>query len=249
MKKEVGKTSLTKEALVLGGSSGIGKALSIILANNGYSVGVVARRESLLRDLENSNSNIKSISIDLSDTENALSVLDTYIEERGDLDIVVLSAGTGDINPILDNEIDANMVELNVITFFKLMNAFYSRFSSRGKGHIVAISSIGGLRGSEEALVYNASKAFQINFLEGMCRKAVCEKCGVTITDVRPGLVNTRMAKGEGLFWVMPTEKVASQIFKAIKRKKHLVYVTRRWKIIALLLNIIPRSIYLKMPK
>jgi short-subunit dehydrogenase len=51
------------------------------------------------------------------------------------------------------------------------------------------------------------------------------------------------MAKGEGLFWVAPVQKAAEQIFEAIKEKKQVLYIAKRWKLIALLLRIIPFSI------
>ena len=50
-------------------------------------------------------------------------------------------------------------------------------------------------------------------------RKTAYKNGCVCVTDIRPGLVNTRMAKGGNLFWVMPVEKVVSQIIKAIKQK------------------------------
>jgi short-subunit dehydrogenase len=51
------------------------------------------------------------------------------------------------------------------------------------------------------------------------------------------------MAKGEGLFWVAPVQKAAEQILQAIKQKKKVVYITKRWRLIALLLRIMPFSI------
>jgi short-subunit dehydrogenase len=51
------------------------------------------------------------------------------------------------------------------------------------------------------------------------------------------------MAKGDGLFWVAPVHKAAEQIFEAIKQKKNVVYITKRWQLIGLILKIIPFSI------
>ena len=58
---------------------------------------------------------------------------------------------------------------------------------------------------------------------------------------------DTEMAKGEGLFWVMPVEKAVRQIFQAIIDKKKVAYVTRRWGLIATILKQIPRPIYDRM--
>ena len=55
------------------------------------------------------------------------------------------------------------------------------------------------------------------------------------------------MAKGEGQFWIASVDKATNQIFDAIKRKKKVVYITKRWKIIGTILKWIPRQIYDRM--
>ena len=67
------------------------------------------------------------------------------------------------------------------------------------------------------------------------------------MTDIRPGLVATAMAKGEGLFWVMPPDKAARQMLRALRRRKRMAVVTRRWRIAAWLLRRLPESLYLRM--
>jgi short-subunit dehydrogenase len=69
----------------------------------------------------------------------------------------------------------------------------------------------------------------------------------IHVTDIRPGFVNTDMAKGDGLFWVASVEKAGKQIYKSILKKKEIVYVTKRWGIIASILKRIPNFIYDKM--
>ena len=59
--------------------------------------------------------------------------------------------------------------------------------------------------------------------------------------------MDTDMAKGEGKFWVATVDKAALQIFEAIKKKKSIVYITKRWKLIAIILQRIPSKIYNKM--
>jgi short-subunit dehydrogenase len=62
----------------------------------------------------------------------------------------------------------------------------------------------------------------------------------VFITDIRPGFVDTPMALGEKLFWMVPLEKAAKQIYTAIKKKKRVAYISKRWKLVAWLLKLIP---------
>ena len=67
------------------------------------------------------------------------------------------------------------------------------------------------------------------------------------MTDVRPGFVDTDMAKGEGQFWVATKEKAAKQIYGLIKKKKAVGYVSKRWRLVALLLKILPKEIYKRL--
>ena len=97
------------------------------------------------------------------------------------------------------------------------------------------------------APAYNASKAYQINYLEGLRQKATKTKKPIYVTDIRPGFVDTDMAKGEGQFWVATKEKAAQQIFTIIKRKKSVGYVTKRWRLIAEILKRLPSGIYRRM--
>ena len=82
------------------------------------------------------------------------------------------------------------------------------------------------------------------NYLEGLRSKAVKSGTDITVTDIQPGFVDTAMAKGEGQFWVAPPEKAASQIFDAIKAKRSHAYITKRWRIVAWFLKIVPDFIY-----
>ncbi len=104
-----------------------------------------------------------------------------------------------------------------------------------------------GLRGEPMAPAYSATKAYQINYMEALRKKAFKAGGKVIVTDIRPGLVNTAMAKGEGLFWVMPVEKVASQICTSIRKRKSKVYVTKRWHVLAIINKNLPFTLYKRM--
>ena len=80
-----------------------------------------------------------------------------------------------------------------------------------------------------------------------MDKKAYKSGNHIHVNDIRPGLVDTAMAKGDGLFWVMPVEKVACQIIAAIRKRKSMAYVTKRWHILAIINKNLPFEIYKKM--
>lgn len=114
------------------------------------------------------------------------------------------------------------------------------RFKKQGHGHLVNISSIASHLGSGHAPSYNASKAFQVIYLEGLRLNADKSRLPIHVTDIRPGFVDTEMAKGSKLFWLATPEKAAAQIATAIRRKRRVAYVTRRWILMAWILRCLP---------
>ena len=237
-----------KKAIIIGATSGIGKGLAKILAENNYKVGITGRRTQLLDELKSQNPNLYFIrSFDITDTKIIAENLDSLTAEIGGLDLLIISSGTGDFNEKLAFEIEKQTIETNIAGFTCVANWAFNYFEHQKSGHLVAITSVGGLRGSRIAPAYNASKAYQINYLEGLRQKAKKLKHPIFVTDVRPGFVDTAMAKGEGQFWVATVDKASKQIFDAINHKKNIVYVTKRWKLIAMILKRIPRQIYDRM--
>jgi short-subunit dehydrogenase len=237
-----------KKAIVIGASSGIGRELAKKLSQDGYVVGVMARRKHLLEELSKEiQSEIFIQEIDVADAESAMGILSTFINQMGGIDIVVISAGTGEINNDLNWQVENETIKTNVIGFTALANVAIHHFTEKGSGHLVCISSIAALRGGRESPAYNASKAFETNYMEGLRQKISKLQLPITVTDVKPGFVKTAMAKGEGIFWAAPAEKAAKQIYDAIKRKTSSVYVTRRWRLIAWILKAMPDRIYEKL--
>jgi short-subunit dehydrogenase len=239
---------LMKKAIVIGASSGIGRALALKLAGDGYVVGITGRRKELLESLKLENPSVFiSATLDVTDVDTLSEKLMALVEELGGLDLLIISAGTGDLNNQLSFDIENRTIETNIKGFTCIADWGFNFFQQQQTGHLVGISSIGGLRGSGAAPAYNATKAYQINYLEGLRQRANKYRSGITITDVRPGFVDTAMAKGEGKFWVASVEKAARQIYQAIQQKRSVVYITRRWRLIAILLKLIPASVYKRL--
>ena len=237
-----------KKVIIIGSTSGIGKGLAEHFAANNCKVGITGRRKELLLELKDENPDAYLTKfLDVTNTTSSIQHLEELTNELGGLDVLVISSGIGEINEALDFEIEKQTIDTNIIGFTCVTDWTFNYFEKQQSGHLVVISSIGGVRGSRQAPAYNASKAYQINYTEGLRQKAAKLKMPIFITDIRPGLVDTKMAKGEGLFWVMPLEKAVNQMYKAIIRKKKVVYVTKRWRLIAFVLKILPRGIYDRM--
>jgi short-subunit dehydrogenase len=197
------------KVIIIGASTGIGKELAKILVHNGCKVGITGRRKTELEKLKQSNLNSYIVSSFDCTTENNSEKLNDLTNQIGGLDLLVLSSGTGDLDEDLNFEIENKTNLLNVNAFTEIVNWAFNHFEKQGKGHLLAISSIAGIRGSRIAPAYNASKAYQINYLEGLRQKAAKTKKPIYVTDIRPGFVDTDMAKGEGQFWVATKEKAA----------------------------------------
>jgi short-subunit dehydrogenase len=237
-----------KKAIVIGASSGIGRQLAKVLAENDYVVGLVGRRIELLRELQNEITRDSYISsFDISRLEQAQSSLEALIQEMNGVELIVISAGCGFLNPDLDFIKERETIDVNILGYAAMANVAFKHFCVQGIGHIVAVSSIAGLRGSAEAPAYGASKAFVSNYMEGLRKKAYKLGIPITVTDIQPGFVNTAMAQGEGLFWIATPEKAAQQIYEAIVNKRSRAYITKRWRIIAWLLKILPDWLYNKI--
>lgn len=234
-----------KKAIVIGASSGIGRELAKILSRNQYVVGVMARRVRLLDELGNETENELFVQeIDVADAELAMEILAKFIKEMGGADLIVISAGTGAVNNSLSWPIEDETIKTNVTGFAALVTVAIHHFTEKGYGHLVGISSIAALRGGRESPAYNASKAFDSNYLEGVRQKVRKLGLPITITDIKPGFVKTAMAKGDGIFWAADADKAAMQINNAIKRKKSSAYITRRWTLVAWLIKLLPGFIY-----
>ncbi len=234
-----------KSAIIVGASSGIGRALAELLAEQGYRVGITGRRESLLDQIKSQSP--ESFFVKTFDIDNYLEIqehLNQLAFELGGVDLFILSSGTGKRNPDLQLSYEEQTFKTNINGFTAAINWAYKYFEERGGGSIAAISSVAGTRGFGMSPSYSASKSYQMTYLEALRQKSLTAKNKIFVTDIRPGFVDTAMGTGEGAFWIAPVSKSARQIMRAVNRKKGVAYVTRRWFFVALFLRLIPSVIF-----
>ncbi len=229
-------------AIVFGATSGIGKQLAQMLVSDGYRVAITGRRMELLKAIECTNpENFIIKQNNVQDIVSIESVFNELVKEFGTVDLIIHSSGIGYENPELNWQKEYDTIQTNVIGATLIYDLAFNLFKQQCNGHLVAISSIASLRGNRESPAYFASKAYQVNYLESLYFKSKEVKGGkVYISDVRPGFVDTKMALGEGIFWMSSLNKASKQIYSAIKRKKRRVYISKRWNLIALVLKIVP---------
>ena len=174
--------------------------------------------------------------------------LNKLTQMLGGLDLLVISSGTGKINETLSFSEERLSIDTNVLAFTQIVDWAYWYFKSNQKpGHIVGISSVAGIRGGRYAPAYNASKAYQINYLESIRHKAAYDKIDLTVTDICPGFVDTAMGQAKNRFWLSTPQRAAELIYRAIRKKRNKAYITGRWIWIALLLKVMPEPLFRKI--
>ncbi|WP_158056379.1 SDR family NAD(P)-dependent oxidoreductase [Halorussus halophilus] len=239
---------MTERAIVVGASSGIGAALARELADEGYEVGLVARRLDRLETLGEQLSTKSYVAkIDVTETEPAMERLGKLIDAMGGVDLVVLNAGVGLANEALDWEPERQTIDVNVRGFAAMANVAVHHFEERGAGHLVGVSSVAAAFGNGAVPAYSASKAFVSNYLDGLRYRAGRLDADIAVTDVRPGYVDTEMATNEGRFWEVSADVAARGILRAIRKKQRHAYVPRRWRAVALLLDAMPDVVFRRM--
>ena len=234
--------------IIIGATSGIGRALFEKYAADGNCIGIVGRRTHLLDELRQEYPDTTvTATADITKQDEIAQAIDALHAELKNIDLAIVCSGTGDINTSLDFTVERPTIDTNVTGWTFVIDTLYHIFEQQGYGHLVSITSAGGLRGEPMAPAYSASKAYQINYMEALRKKAYKSGNRIHVTDIRPGLVDTAMAKGEGLFWVMPLEKVANQIIAAIRKEKSKAYITKRWHVLAIINKSLPFMFYKRM--
>ena len=233
-----------KKVVIIGASSGIGEAVAKEFSKGDYEIAIAARRIDKLNDLKDRYSNIiLSRSIDLSHKD-CMSELSQLIFDLGGMDILILTSGVGWRNPSLEEEKELCTIQVNCLGFTRILLYAYNYFCKKGYGTIVATSSIAGFRGLDVCPAYSASKAFELSYLESLRRKSKVEKKKIKIISLIPGFVNTAMGQGSGVFWRCEPEEAAQQIRKGIEQEEEIIYITKRWRIIAWIMRRIPNFIF-----
>ncbi len=234
------------KVIIIGATSGIGEALAKVMAKEKYELGLTGRRVQILETLQKAlPTKVHIQQMDVAKTEEARADFLALIERMGGVDIVVINAGIGSITSRWDKELPT--IQINATGFAAIANAafYYFEKENNGQGHIVGISSLAALRGSGRGPVYNATKAFISSYMQGLYYRAAQKKLNIAITDIRPGFVKTPMTEqNDFMFWVVPVDKAATQIFSAIRKRKKVAYISKRWRLIAWVMKLMPDFVF-----
>lgn len=245
MRTERSKKSSKKKAIVIGTSTGIGRALAKKLVAEGYLVALTGRSLEKLQELQKELPGESLVwKLDVRNPHEAIHTLRNMIMALQDLDLMIINAGVLSHNEKLLWNPEEETIKVNVLGFAAAANVAADYFSQKGSGCIVGISSVAGHRGSGRSPAYNASKAFISNYMEGL-RQKFSANPAIKVVDIRPGFVDTEMVRGrKGLFGIISAERAAEDIYQAIQQGKRIAYVPSWWRIVMYFFKRLPESVY-----
>lgn len=240
---------MTKKVIIIGASAGIGRALALSMSKAGYEVGITARRKELLESLQAEMPQKSYLKVmDIAKPDDARIQLAELVEEMGGMDIIVLNSAVG--HGFLNWETDKEMIMINTLGTVALGDWAADFFKKQEKGHIVGISSVAMHRAFRSAIVYSATKSFLSAYLQGIRHYFVYKKGQFSVTDIRPGFVETFMTAQNDpkkMFWLTKADEASNYILSAIEKKKKIAYISPRWWIMGKIMSWLPDWLAHKM--
>jgi len=241
-----------KKIWITGASTGIGKSLAIKFALEGWQVAASARRENLLRELSNKNSNIHTFPLDVTDSEKCKSVFNDIVNKLGDIDICVFCTGIHDpkSEKNLNLEKINKIMEVNFFGSINSINSVYEYYKKKKSGHISIVSSVAGYRGLPAGGAYCASKAALTNYAESLYFDL--KRFNVRVSVVHPGFIKTPMTDQNDfpMPMIKSPEYAANQMFKGLTQSNAFeIHFPKSFTFIMKILKIMPNWLYLKLVK
>ncbi|HZE68406.1 MAG TPA: SDR family NAD(P)-dependent oxidoreductase [Pyrinomonadaceae bacterium] len=212
--------------MITGASSGIGRGLAVELSRRGARVGLVARRSDLLAEIiqqiKAEGGRAVALAADVQDAAAMKEVAKQLQEQFGPIDMLIANAGIGtttDAANLEANEV-ARVFGVNVVGAASSVSAVVPEMVRRGKGHLVAISSLAAYRGIPKSASYAASKAALSSFFESL--RLDLKPKGIDVTIIHPGFIKTPLTAGREarMPFLMEVDEAVKKIIRAIEKKR-----------------------------
>lgn len=243
--------------LITGASSGLGEGMARRWAAQGCSLGLCARRLELLEKLKaellaaHPGINVEVRALDVTDAERVDTVFAELDTALGGIDRFVLNAGLGKGASVGTGKAHANRetAMINAIGTLNQAESAMGLLRARGRGHLVFISSIAGMRGMPGAqTTYAASKAFVSTLAQGihaeLAKKGSGGRDGITVTDIQPGYIETELNRSVKTSLKSDFEPGVDALVAVIDAEPTTAPVPRRpWMFIGPLLRFLPEPI------
>jgi short-subunit dehydrogenase len=215
-----------KVVLVTGASSGIGRGLAVELARRGASVGLLARRAGLLHEIveeiEAAGGRAVALPVDVTDAGAVRAAADQLSTKFGPIDVLIANAGVASTThgAELNAEQIAALINVNVVGVINSVTAVVGGMTERGRGQLVAISSLAAYRGLPKSAAYCSSKAAVSAFFESL--RLDLEPKGIAVTIIHPGFIKTALTAGRkaDMPFLMELDEAVEKMVGAIEKQK-----------------------------
>lgn len=243
-----------KIVFLTGASSGIGEALALATAQRGAALGLIARREDLLKDLAErcgrAGGKAEIFAVDVTDAAALAAAAKAMREKFGRIDILIANAGIGGNNAETRNlnaEAVAKVININLLGAVNSVAAVLPDMLEKKSGHLIAISSLAGFRGLPKSAAYSASKAGMTAFFESV--RLDVQHRGVAVTIIQPGFIKTPLTSGRAnkMPFLMELEDSIPLFLDAIERGKKFAAFPWQLAIFVRLARIFPANLYDKI--
>jgi hypothetical protein len=239
---------VTARVVITGASSGIGRALAAEYARRGATLGLIARRAELLRELA-SDLKVQTAlyALDVRDATGLARSADDFRTRFGSPDVVIANAGVSagtSTERSEDRAVFQEILDVNVMGMMNTFQAFLPGMRAAGSGILVGIASVAGFRGIPGSGAYSASKAAAIAYLESL--RVEIRGSGVSVVTISPGYIATPMTDHNPypMPFIIPANVAARRMADAIARRKRHVVVPWQMGIVGGLLKVLPRTLY-----
>ena len=234
---------------ITGASSGIGKALAIKFANEGWQVAASARRENLLKELNEKYSNIHSFPLDVTDSEKCKTISVEILNKLKNIEICVFCSGIHDPQSEKKFSLEKirQIMETNFFGTINSINCIIDYYKEKKSGQISIVSSVAGYRGLPAAGAYCASKSALSSFAESLYLDM--KRFNVRVSVINPGFIKTPMTDQNDFKMPMikSAEFAADQIYVGLTKKNSFeIHFPKSLTYIMKFIKILPNWIYLK---
>ena len=239
-----------KTVVILGATCNLGIELSFIYAKNNFNLILISRNYEKTDNLRNS---INQKFPDIKITVYELDILDLNSQnivynkiKQVPAGIISLVGETHQVEKINEKKL-LNIININFTYLINFLSFFLNDFEKKNEGFVICVSSVAGLRGRGKNFIYGSAKAALITFLSG-CRNYLNDK-NIFIMTVLPGFIKNNNDKKkifENFLQIEPTD-LAKKIYLAHKQKKEIVYSNFLWKLIMLIIQLLPNKIFNKI--
>jgi len=244
---------MMKNILIIGASSAIAEATARIYAREKCHFYLIARDNDRLESIKSDlivrgAQSVEVSTVDFQERTDYHQLIKHAFDHLETVDIVLIAHGTLPDQYECQSSIEKTLgtLNLNALSTIALLTEITNLLEIQKKGTVSVITSVAGDRGRQSNYIYGSAKGMISIFLQGLRNRL--QKSNVHVLDIKPGFVDTPMTASfqKGILW-SNADTVAKSIVRAIDKKKNTVYAPSFWRVIMVIIRLIPEFIFKKL--